>query len=68
VGNYIIPARDAGLIGNMIRVENEYQFDAYKEYIPPKNSVLNLDMDIFSPELDHIPESKKIDFIRNILH
>ena len=51
----------------MIRIENEYQIDEYMNYIPIENSVLNLDIDIFAPELDHIPENKKLDIIRNLL-
>ena len=51
----------------MIRIENEYQIDEYMHYIPSANSVLNLDLDIFAPELDHIPEEKKIEIIRNLM-
>ncbi len=51
----------------MIRIENEYQIDAYMDYIPSENSVLNLDLDIFAPELDHIPSEKKIKIIKNLL-
>ena len=51
----------------MIRIENEYQIDAYMDYIPSENSLLNLDLDIFAPELDHIPEEKKIKIIKNLL-
>ena len=51
----------------MIRIENEYQIDEYIDYIPSENSVLNLDLDIFAPELDHIPEEKKIQVIKNLL-
>jgi hypothetical protein len=67
VGNYIIPAIESGLVGNMIRIENEYQIDAYMDYIPSANSILNLDLDIFATELDHIPEEKKISLIINLL-
>ena len=67
VGNYILPAIECGLIGNMIRIENEYQIDEHMDYIPSTNSVLNLDLDIFAPELDHIPEEKKIKIIKNLL-
>lgn len=67
VGNYILPAIESGLISNIIRIENEYQIDAYMDYIPSSNSVLNLDLDIFAPELDHIPEEKKIKIIKNLL-
>ncbi len=51
----------------MIRIENEYQIDTYMDYIPSENSVLNLDLDIFAPELDHMPEEKKIRIIQNLL-
>ncbi len=67
VGNYIIPAINSGLVRDMIRIENEYQIDTYMDYIPSGNSVLNLDLDIFAPELDHIPEEKKIRIIQNLL-
>lgn len=67
VGNYILPAIESGLVDNMIRIENEYQIDTYIDYVPSENSLLNLDIDIFAPELDHIPESKKIQIIRNLL-
>lgn len=67
VGNYILPAIDSGLINNILRIENEYQIDAYLDYSPWENSVLNLDLDIFAPELDHIPENKKLQIIRNLI-
>lgn len=51
----------------MIRIENEYQIDEYVDYVPSENSVLNLDIDIFAPELDHIPEEKKVNIIKNLL-
>jgi hypothetical protein len=51
----------------MIRIENEYQIDEYMDYIPTENSVLNLDLDIFAPELDHISEEKKITLIKHLL-
>lgn len=67
VGNYILPAIDCWLVRNMIRIENEYQIDTYMNYIPSENSILNLDIDVFAPELDHIPEEKKIDIIKNLI-
>ncbi len=67
VGNYIEPMRKTGYIEKMIRIENEYQIDIYKNYTPNKNSILNLDLDIFAPELDHIDEIKKISCIKNFL-
>ncbi len=67
VGNYIAPALRSELIGKMIRIENEFQIDEYMNYMPPQNSVLNLDLDIFAHELDHIPETKKIQLIKNLL-
>jgi hypothetical protein len=51
----------------MIRIENEYQIDEYMDYTPSENAILNIDIDIFAPELDHIPEEKKIQIIKNLL-
>ena len=51
----------------MIRIENEAEIDAYIDYFPSGNTVLNLDLDIFAPELDFIPEAKKMQLIRNLL-
>jgi hypothetical protein len=51
----------------MIRIENEYQIDQYMDYIPSENSILNLDLDIFAPELGHISEEKKIRIIQNMI-
>ncbi len=67
VGNYIKPALDSGLVGKMIRIENEFQIDEFLGYIPDNNSILNLDLDIFAPELDYIDERKKIACIQNLL-
>ena len=50
-----------------MRIENEYQIDTYRNYTPNKNSILNLDLDIFAPELDHIDEMKKVACIKNFL-
>lgn len=67
VGNYIVPAQKNGIIKNMIRIENESQIDAYTCYTPEKNSILNLDLDIFSPELAHIDQEKIVKCIRNFI-
>ncbi len=67
VGNYIQPALRCGLVRDIIRIENEYQIDEYMEYTPSENAVLNIDIDIFAPELEHIPEEKKIQIIKNLL-
>ena len=67
VGNYILPVIESGLIEKMIRIENEYELDTYMNYTPAKNSVLNLDLDFFAPEMDFMSEKKKIQVIQNLL-
>lgn len=67
VGNYILPAMRAGLVNNIIRLENEFQIDAAFGKNFPKNSVFNLDLDIFSPELSHIPKEKILACIHYII-
>lgn len=67
VGNYIQPAIRDGLIGEMIRIENEYQLDEYINYRPSGNTILNIDLDFFAPEMDFINFDKKIKLIKNII-
>lgn len=67
VGNYIVPAIKAWIVGKMIRIENEFQLDQYKNYSPGANTVLNIDLDFFAPEMDFIPEEKKFKLIRKLL-
>ena len=67
VGNYIAPAIKDGLIGRVIRIENEYQLDQYRDYTPSENSILNIDLDFFAPEMDFIEEEKKIRCIKNLI-
>ncbi len=67
VGNYIQPAIRDWLIKNILRIENEYQVDEYKNYKPSHNSILNIDLDFFSPEMDFIHYEKKMRIIQNII-
>ncbi len=67
VGNYILPAKKNGIIDKVTRIENEYQVDEYRTYIPSDNSILNLDLDFFAPEMDFIAEEKKISLIRHFI-
>ena len=67
VGNYIAPAIANGLVWKVIRIENDHELDAYMDYTPSANSILNLDLDFFSPEMSFIDEEKKIRCIRNLL-
>lgn len=67
VGNYILPAKNIGLVGKMVRIENEFQLDENLNYTPTINSVLNLDLDIFSQDLAHIPREKIKNCIQNLL-
>jgi homogentisate 1,2-dioxygenase len=51
----------------MIRIENEYQIGNYMDYVPRANSVLNIDLDFFAPEMNFIDEEEKLKLIRNLL-
>lgn len=65
VGNYIKPTMDEGLVAEMVRIEGEQDLIREQSRVIPKNSILNLDLDFFSDELDDIDfEFKK----RVVLH
>lgn len=48
----------------MIRIEGEGDLLRAKDRIVGKNSILNLDLDIFSPDLDDVPLDLKYEVIR----
>ena len=51
----------------MIRIENEFELDRHMDYTPSENSILNLDLDFFAPEMDFIEAEKKIRCIKNLI-
>jgi hypothetical protein len=59
VWNYIVPALEEWLISKITRIESEYDLDQYREYTADANSILNLDLDFFAPDLDYINYEKK---------
>lgn len=67
VGNYILPTLDVWIVWKIIRIENNHEVEKYSDYTPPKNSILNIDLDFFAPEMDFIDEVKKLKLIRNLL-
>ncbi len=52
----------------MIRIENEFQLDENQNLSPAPNTILNIDVDFFAKELDHIDFDKKMDFILGIIN
>ncbi|NUJ98064.1 hypothetical protein HGA92_04740 [Candidatus Gracilibacteria bacterium] len=58
VGNYIFPARELGLIQDIIQIRDDKSLE--KNY---NANILNLDLDFFAPELDYIEYNKKKEFI-----
>jgi hypothetical protein len=53
VGNYIQPAIECGLIGEVQLVTSEVELQNH-EFLSKKNKILNLDLDFFAPEMDYI--------------
>lgn len=53
VGNYIVPAQKAGLVGETQFVTSE---ESLKDlgFVERGNKILNIDLDYFAPELDYI--------------
>lgn len=66
VGNYLPPLLRAGLISRVIRVEGTSALESLEHDALPDSFVLDLDMDLFAPELDFIDEDLKIRTIRRL--
>ncbi len=63
VGCFIKPALDAGIFSCVTMVQNSDDFQ--KEITPP--FVLDIDMDIFAPDLDYIPFEIKVRKIKQLI-
>ena len=63
VGDYIVPAREAGTIGKIQFVTSEASLSDEK-FFDEKNKILNIDLDFFAPELDYINFEKAKHFIQ----
>lgn len=63
VGNYIVPAMEQGLIGEVVSVTSEVALED-ERFMDEKNKILNIDLDFFAPELSYIDFEKAADFIR----
>lgn len=63
VGNYIVPAQEAKLVGDVQLVTGESGLEDFS-YLSRPNRILNLDLDFFSEDLAYIPFEKARRFIR----
>lgn len=71
MGNYIIPAQQEGLIGEVVQIRSQFALEEYQngEYLSKengKNIILNLDLDFFEPALDFIDFELKKQVILDI--
>lgn len=63
VGNFIQPALTAGFFNALLMIDHEEAFA-----VPVENEyVLDLDMDIFSPEMEYIDRRMKVQRIRELI-
>jgi hypothetical protein len=63
VGNFIPPAREAGIFSDVICVDAESAL----EVVLPNGCVADIDLDFFSPQMDYIPFAKKIEYVRELI-
>jgi len=63
VGNFIQPALKMGLFSQVDIIDSSWSFNADI----PENFVLDIDMDIFSDDMNYIKEDKKIEKIKSYI-
>lgn len=61
VGNYVVPAREMGLVGDLRFVTSGAAL--YDTPPPEANTILNIDLDYFAPEMAYIPFDEARAFI-----
>lgn len=52
VGNFIVPALEAGVIGEVQMLDSDASFAAFQQPMGPY--ILDIDIDVFAPELDYM--------------
>lgn len=63
IGNFIVPAVDAGIVADVIQVTG-----SVREVEPPKHPyILDIDLDYFAPEMDFLGRADRMDFIRSLI-
>lgn len=62
VGNYIVPAREDGLLSEIVLITGESDFEQ-REGIEESNKILNIDLDFFAPEMSYVSFEKAKRFI-----
>jgi hypothetical protein len=63
VGNFIPPAQETGLIGTIHFIDDSISFNRKI----PNTAILDLDLDIFAPEMNYIEFDNKMNFIKSSL-
>lgn len=63
VGNYIMPAREVGIVKDIQFITSEISLND-EQFFDTKNKILNIDLDFFAPELDYIDFEKAKHFIQ----
>ena len=64
VGNYIVPAREAGVVSDILQVTSQAALEELPAQIDARPLILNLDLDFFAPELSYISFELARDKIR----
>lgn len=62
VGNYIVPAKEYGIIDEIEFIMGESDLGK-KRYIKTQNKILNIDLDFFAPEMSYIDFNKSKKYI-----
>ena len=62
VGNYVVPAQDAGLVGETLVVTGSDTLDDHR-FAGRPNTILNIDLDFFAPEMAYIDFDRARRFI-----
>jgi len=63
VGNYIPPAMEEGLVGNLISITSESELNN-KRQTTNDNIIVNIDLDFWAPEMDYINHKLKTDITK----
>lgn len=68
VGNFIYPLIEEGIVENAVMMTSGYEMDSSQEILESKEEIiLDIDLDLFSEDMDYLAYDKKINTINSLI-
>lgn len=67
IGNFIMPAKHSKLLSEIVQIRTDFSLQNIQNHLPQQNYILDIDIDFWAPELDHIDIELKNTVTRKLI-